>query len=192
MSPAGTATDRSVRRRLLTIAKVWIAVVAFLLVTMRLPSWLLVTMGVVAAATIVWLVTDVGQWVETTRWSTPSVSFRRARGQDGRLRQLDHDVHEMDNPNVGQGCRAALSMALLRVLDDRVDAAHGITRADDPQRYAAIVGPELTQFSNRPNPTLPRSPGAPWSRSSTESSNCDRRRSVGRHRRQLRRRSGPR
>ena len=147
MSPAGTATDRSVRRRLLTIGKLWLAVVAFLLVTMRLPSWLLVTIGVVAAATIVWLVTDVGQWVETTRWSTPSVTFRRGRGQDGRLRQLDHDVHEMDSANVGKGCRAALSMALLRVLDDRVDVAHGITRADDPQRYAAIVGPELAQFS---------------------------------------------
>ena len=147
MSPAGTATDRSVRRRLLTIAKLWIAVVVFLLVTMRLPSWLLVTIGVVAATTIVWLVTDVGQWVETTRWSTPSVTFRRARGQDGRLRQLDHDVQEMDSSNVGPGCRAALSTALLRVLDDRVDAAHGVTRADDPQRYAAIVGPELARFS---------------------------------------------
>ena len=147
MSSAGAATDRSVRRRLLTIAKVWIALVVFLLVTMRLPSWLLVTIGVVAAATVVWLITDVGQWVETSRWSTPSVNFRRARGQDARLRQLDHDVHEMDNPNVGERCRAALSTALLRVLDDHVDATHGVTRADDPQRYTAIVGPELSRFS---------------------------------------------
>lgn len=52
----------------------------------------------------------------------------------------------MDNPNIGQDCRAALSTALLRVLDDHVDATYGVTRADDPQRYAAIVGPELSRF----------------------------------------------
>ena len=43
--------------------------------------------------------------------------------------------------------RSYRQAALLRVLDDRVDAAHGVTRADDPQRYAAIVGPELARFS---------------------------------------------
>ena len=62
-------------------------------------------------------------------------------------------MHEMDNPNIGPLGRRV--DGVVRVLDDHVDATYGVTRADDPQRYAAIVGPSSPGSANRPNLTLP-------------------------------------
>lgn len=137
---------RTPLQRFLGFAGIWAAVVAFMLLSGHIPEFALVTLVVGVVATVMWLFTDVSVSVETANWATPSKSALRGRGRDSRASVLHRQLYDLDNRQLGASRREMLATTLLTIIDDRVAAAHGVSRAEEPERFRQIVGPELAAF----------------------------------------------
>lgn len=149
-------TTRTPMQRLFGVAKIWAAVVGFTFLTGHVPEFPLVTVAVGVAATVFWLVTDVSVSVDTANWAAPSKSFLRARGKDSRASVLHRQLQDLDNRELAASRRDMLAVTLLAIIDDRVVATHGVLRAEQPERFRQIIGPELAEFVSSTQSGRPR------------------------------------
>ena len=133
-------------QRVLSVAKVWACVVAFVFLTGHAPSFGLVTVAVIAATTVLWLLTDVATSVESAEWGVTTRTYVRAWGKDSRATSLHRQLNDLDDRDFGASRREQLAAALLAIVDGRVAATHGVRRDEQPARFAEIVGPDLTHF----------------------------------------------
>lgn len=128
-----------------------IAVAAWILGNRPQPGLLALYVGVGAA--VVWLFLDVSADSEPPSWPMARDDPVRVPGEDPRLDRLRRLVaHHLDGREVGD----ALHRRLGELADQRLVARHGITREADPERAAALMGPELTSGlpSRPPYPRL--------------------------------------
>ena len=123
-----------------------IAVAAWVFGNRPQPGLLALYVGVGAA--VVWLFLDVSADSEPSTWPGARDEPVRTPGEDPRLDQLRRIVGQhLDAREVGD----ALHRRLGELADQRLVAHHGITREADPERAAALLGPELTStLSARP------------------------------------------
>ena len=113
------------------------------------PAYGLLALLVAAVAGAVLLFLDASAGVDPPRWRLPDTDPVRPAGEDPRLALLHRvigahlDSHEVDG---------TLHEHLLAVADRRLAGRHGVSRREDPQRAAVLLGPELTAFAEATHP----------------------------------------
>jgi hypothetical protein len=134
------------RLRIATVALAWIvAVTALALMDMR-PSVTVLAAISVAAASVMWLLLDVGDVAAPVDWRAHSDGGVSTRGADTRVRVLRRQISD---PNALEG-RIALHRSLLDLVDDALHAAHGVDRLEQPVLAARLMGPLVTSFTTSP------------------------------------------
>lgn len=128
-------------RRIALGVAVWFVLCAVALFLDAHPRPALLAIAVAAAGAALLLFLDV---------QTPPVSWTlhddepiRARGEDAGMMLLSHLLSEqLYARQPGDRLRSHL----LELVDSRLLAHHGVSRIADPERAAALMGPELAQF----------------------------------------------
>ena len=119
----------------------WLAIAVAAWVLGNRPQPGLLALYVAVGAAVVWLFLDVSADSEPSSWPGARDEPVRTPGEDPRLDQLRRVVgHHLDGREVGD----ALHRRLGDLVDQRLVARHGITREADPERAAALLGPDLT------------------------------------------------
>jgi hypothetical protein len=146
-------TTRMWATRIGTALGLWAVVVLVAQVFGNQPDVPLLALLTAAVAATLWLYLDVSTRSETPSWELPDDAPVRPPGEDPRLALLTRVVAgHLDARDVGD----ALHRHLLQLADRRLVARHGITREADPDRAAALLGPELTALAGQrpPHPRL--------------------------------------
>jgi hypothetical protein len=94
-----------------------------------------------------WLLSDVGAVAESADWSVSSAISLRGRGADYRASRLQRQLRDIAAGNTAVGSDVAVANTLVALMEDRVLARHGVDAATEPDRFAAIVGPDLTALA---------------------------------------------
>jgi hypothetical protein len=138
--------------RLVTTAAVWAVVVVAPFALQSRPRPELLALVVVAAAAVVFLLLDVSADFEPVRWPTPVAAPVSTPGEDQRLARLRRLVAQhLEAHEVGD----ALHRQLTELADRALLARHGVTRRSEPERAAALLGPELSRVVDT-HPPYPR------------------------------------
>jgi hypothetical protein len=130
----------------------WLAVAlgAWVLGNQPDPGLLALMIGVGAA--VVWLYLDVSADAEVSHWPEMTEEPLRPPGEDARLERLHRILTQHQSAHdVGD----ALHRTLTELADHRLVAHHGVSLLADPERAAAILGPELTSVVTQ-RPPYPR------------------------------------
>ena len=131
---------------------VWFVVVATALFLGMQPRPALLAGLVAAVGAGLLLFLDASDQVAGDRWAVPDTDPARERGEDMRLASLSRMVgshlvsHQVDDQ---------LHRQLLRLLDQRLVARHGVSLQADPERAADLAGPELAALMQQ-GPPYPR------------------------------------
>jgi len=116
------------------------------------PDPALSALFVAAAATCVWLFLDLSLRSEASLWDRDDPEPVRPPGEDQRHAMLTRVVGgHLDARAVGD----ALHRHLLDLVDERLVAAHGVASRADPERAAALMGPDLAALAAQ-RPPYPR------------------------------------
>ena len=129
------------RRRVAVGVAVWFLLCAAGLFLDAHPRPALVALAVAATGAALLLFLDVQ--TPPVSWTLHSDEPVRARGQDPGLVLLSHLLSEQLH---AREPGARLRRHLLEMVDRRLLAHHGVSRLADPERAAALMGPELAQF----------------------------------------------
>jgi hypothetical protein len=131
---------------------VWLVLAAASALLGDRPSFGLFALAVLAAVAVTALFADGLAEQDAPDWRPVDESPVRAPGSDSRLdtltRALDAHLlaHEVDG---------ALHDHVMAVVDQVLLVRHGVSRAEDPERAAALMGPELVRFASA-GPPYPR------------------------------------
>ena len=135
------------RGRVLVALGVWFLVCAVAAVFGARPSYGLVALVVAAVAGVMLLVLDTSGRSEPAVWTLPGDDPIRLPGEDPRLALLRRVVSGHLDARVVD---TQLHDHLMAVADQRLLAHHGVSRVADPDRAAALMGPELAAFADAP------------------------------------------
>jgi hypothetical protein len=130
----------------------WAGLVAAMSAAGMDPRPVLLAALVGALVVVVSLVIDIGQ--EPARAGWPVVRVRRAPSTgDARVHQLHRaiDAATLADERVGP-----LRRLLATIVDERVQAHHGVDRGADPERFRSIVGADLVAWLDPPDGTQVR------------------------------------
>lgn len=144
------STDaRQWRGRIALTFLVWLVVCVVTSLFGAHPSYGLVALVVVAVAAVLLLFLDASAGVDPTSWRLPDSEPVRRPGEDPRLTLLTRAVHaHLDSREVtGQ-----LHQHLMALVDQRLVSHHGVSLRVDPERAAALMGPELARFASATAP----------------------------------------
>jgi hypothetical protein len=117
------------------------------------PRPILVALTVVAVVGVLTVYADVSGRTSPPDWHMEDAGPVGQRGQDPRLAMLERVVtHHL----VGHEVSSGLHDHLVRLVDARLLARHGLTWTADPGRAEVWVGPDLHRFaeSTAPYPRL--------------------------------------
>ena len=140
-----------------TIAAATIAGVAMVFLDMQ-PRLVLVVGVVVLIATTAWLVVELGLVTSPIVWynyateaDTSARPDRRVQVLRSRLRQPARR-RRPQQPMPGRDPEQPDEIvdSLIAIIDDHLDAEHGLRWPDDADAIAAVLGPELTRFISDP------------------------------------------
>ncbi len=137
------------RGRAVIVFLVWFGICAVAGVFGSRPAYGLVALLVAAVAGAVLLFLDSSAGIDPPQWHLPDTDPVRPAGEDPRMALLHRvvgahlDAHEVDG---------ALHDHLLAVADRRLVSRHGVSRLEDPDRAAVLLGPELTAFAEATHP----------------------------------------
>jgi hypothetical protein len=135
--------------RVLTVLGLWLAVCAVASVFGAHPSYGLVALVLAAGAALVLLLLDTSARQEPAVWARPDEDPVRPPGEDPRYALLRRVLAaHLDGRTVG----SQLHDHLMAVADQRLLAHHGVSRRADPERAAALMGPELSRFAAATDP----------------------------------------
>lgn len=113
----------------------------------------LLALAIAAGAGVVWLFLDASAIAMPSYWEQESLDPVRTPGEDSRLSALSrHIAHNLDAKDFSE----RLYDDLVAVADERLMARHGLSRIADPERAAAVFGPDLARFVSRPPGSRPR------------------------------------
>lgn len=131
------------RRRVAVAAVCWLALVAVAGLLRMGPRPGMLAVVVAAVATVLWLFLDVSVRSEAPRWRLVTDEAVRPPGEDPRLALLRRVVGgHLDSRQVDDHLHRQLAAAA----DRRLMARHGVTWQADPERAAALLGPELADY----------------------------------------------
>lgn len=134
------------RLRLAVLVGGWVAAVAVFGVLEMRPAVTVIAAIVVAVAASLWWVLDVSDVAARTDWRATADTSGSAAGSDARVSALRRQILDarifVDD--------TSLSRALVSLVDD-VLLRWGIDRAQEPERAAALLGPQLGQFVADPS-----------------------------------------
>jgi hypothetical protein len=102
-----------------------------------------VTVGVFALA---WLMADVSSRLGAVEWSVPRRRVIPRNGLDARFSRLARILRDRDPSVAAQQVHATL----VRVVDDRLAAHHGIDRRLQPTQARSVMGEPLTAYIDEP------------------------------------------
>ncbi|QWZ08578.1 hypothetical protein KRR39_01510 [Nocardioides panacis] len=153
-----SAPDRSEARarwtaRIGLAFALWAVLVVIAFLEGNRPDGLLLGLTVAAFATTLWLFLDAGLHSEAPRWDLADDDPVRPPGEDPRLALLTRVVAQhLDAREVGD----VLHRHLCELADQRLMAAHGVSWRVDPDRAAALLGPELVALARQraPHPRM--------------------------------------
>jgi hypothetical protein len=99
--------------------------------------------GVIAAGFAVsWTFTDLVPIVGRIEWAAPWRRIDARHGLDPRFLQTARLLRDDDRADVAR----RVHRDLIRVIDDRLMAGHGIDRRTDPDRADSVLGPDLVEY----------------------------------------------
>jgi hypothetical protein len=128
-------------RRIAVGVAIWFLLCAAGLFLDAHPRPALLAIAVAAAGAALLLFLDVQ--TPAVSWTLHSDDPVREPGEDPRLALL---VRLVDGHLVARDVGGRLRDHLLDIVDSRLLAHHGVSRIADPERAAALMGPELAQF----------------------------------------------
>ena len=147
-----TALTRRWRRRAGIAALVWlVAAVGASLLGDR-PAFGLLALTVLAAVGVTALFADGLAEPDAPDWRVVDETPVRAPGSDSRLDAL---TRALDSHLLAHEVDSALHDHVMAVVDQVLLVRHGVTREADPDRAAALMGPELLRFAGT-GPPYPR------------------------------------
>jgi hypothetical protein len=130
------------RRRLLGTAVLWLSAVAALGLAGLQPSVVVLAALAAAGAGTLWVALDLADRAESVDWRPSGETASSTTGSDGRVRALRRQLGDQER----FGADPRLHAHLVDLLDERLSAAHGVSRTTDPTRAAALLGPDLVAF----------------------------------------------
>ena len=131
---------------------VWLAVALGAWLFGNQPQPGLLALIIFVGGALLWLFLDVSADAEVSRWPAMVEDPVRPPGEDARLERLHRIVVQHQTAHdVGD----ALHRTLAELADQRLVAHHGVSRLADPDRAAALLGPELTSVVTQ-RPPYPR------------------------------------
>jgi hypothetical protein len=137
-------------RRLAVLFVIWAALLAVSISADTDPQPIVLASAIVGVAAVVFLALEVVDGSQAASWDTWSPAVRTLRGGDPRVGMLRRVLQVVTTTrDVAQ-----IHPLLVGIVDERLAARHAIVRADEPERAAAIMGPELTQFVEMPPGTV--------------------------------------
>ncbi len=144
-----TADVRRWRGRVVAVFLVWFGICGVAAVFGSRPAYGLVALLVATVAGAVLLFLDTSAGIDAPQWHLPDTDPVRPAGEDPRMALLHRvvgahlDAHEVDG---------TLHDHLMAVADRRLVSRHGVSRLEDPDRAAVLLGPELTAFAEATHP----------------------------------------
>jgi hypothetical protein len=129
-------------RRLLGTVVLWFAAVAALGLAGMQPSVVVLAALAAAGAGALWVALDLADLAESVDWRPSGETASSSMGSDGRARAVRRQLGDQER----FGADARLHAHLVDLLDERLTAAHGVSRTTDPARAAALLGPDLVAF----------------------------------------------
>jgi hypothetical protein len=126
----------------------WLAVSLIMAAMQMDPSPVLIAGLVAVVVGVLCLLLDVSDIAEPVAWGADRIAEGLRRGGDVRVRTLQGQLQHGRQLDDGR----AIHGVLVDIVDDRLLAEHGIDRARDPHRAAAVLGPDLTSFVTTPPP----------------------------------------
>jgi len=111
------------------------------------PRPVLVIAVLLGGFAVAWLVADVGGRTVRIEWTPPRRRVMPRHGLDPRfLRLASLMKDETDRRLVS----IRVHQSLVRIVDDRLQAHHGIDRSSQPEQATALLGPELSTYVDQP------------------------------------------
>jgi hypothetical protein len=150
---AAVGTGRWVARGLAALL-VWAALTLGAHVLGGRPHPGLLALTVAGAATALWLLLDLPGSSGVSVWDRVGTEPIRPPGEDPRLAALERVVAAHVDAHV---VTDALQRHLMALVDQRLIARHGVSWRVDPERAAALLGPELLELARQTAP-YPRMP----------------------------------
>lgn len=142
------AAQRTWRDRLAAVVVLWLVawlVLAWFDFTPH-PGRIAVLVGAVAVTW--WLFLDVTAASLPPQWEIAEDEPLRRPGSDARLDLFERVVSQhLDSRDATD----QLHRYLAGIVDERLVGKHGLSRRADPARAAALLGPQLTDFLERPH-----------------------------------------
>jgi hypothetical protein len=137
-----------VRRAILAFV-LWLLACGAAVVLGARPHPGLLALVVLAAGAAVFLFVDVAESTVPTVWVLHDDDPVRPPGEDPRMELLARVVNAH---LVSQKVGGAFHAHLMDIADQRLVAHHGVSRLADPDRAAALMGPELASFAAATDP----------------------------------------
>ena len=140
-------------RRVAVGVGLWFVVCAVALFFGMKPHPVLVALVVAAVGGAIFLFLDTSAQAPSTAWRLPDRDPARRPGEDPRLALL---ARVLNTHLVSHEAGDQLHRHLMSLADQRLVAHHGISRRADPDRAAAVMGPDLAAFAAHrvPHPRL--------------------------------------
>jgi len=130
----------------------WLAVAIGAWVLGNQPDPLLLALMIAVGAALSWLYLDVSADAEVSQWPAMTEEPVRPPGEDPRLERLHRILTQHQSAHdVGD----TLHRTLTDLAAHRLVAHHGVSLQADPDRAAALLGPELTSVVTQ-RPPYPR------------------------------------
>jgi hypothetical protein len=142
------ATRRTWRNRLVAVVALWLVIWLVLAWFDFEPHPGRIAVLVVAAAMTWWLFLDATAASLPPHWESPEDEPLRRRGSDPRLDLYERVVSQhLDSRDATD----LLHRYLAAIADERLVGKHGLSRRADPARAAELLGPQVTEFLERPH-----------------------------------------
>ncbi len=149
MTRVDAAARPAIRVIAITLAIVGVVIGCLALLGTGPDVVLLGAAGLLAAATF-WYITDMSERTMSTGGVAAPPATPPAARIDHRLMTLRNGIA------YGRSSDASterLRAALVDLVDDQLRTAHHVDRSTDPERAAAVLGPELAAFVDEPDRT---------------------------------------
>jgi hypothetical protein len=113
------------------------------------PRPLLLAAVIAAAFAVGWVFTDLAADIDRIDFAAPRRRVAARHGLDPRFLQTARLLRDEDRQLVS----TRVHRDLVRVIDDRLTAHHGVVREAEPERARGVLGPELSAYVDQgPHP----------------------------------------
>jgi hypothetical protein len=137
------------RIRVIAVVIIGVSIEAAMVVAGMGPRVLIIAALVLVVSLTLYLALDLGDVVALAEWPSTVQTPRTHDGVEWRVGTLRMLLNERRR----DGANARLNDLLVALIDDHLEAEHGVDRRRDPGRASAIIGPELAAFVTQPPST---------------------------------------